>query len=202
MGSGSRWLIPLTEAVAQGEAKVGAKALRLAELGQAGFRVPRGFCLPVACYERFVRENKLDLKIELELGRKPLSSMRWEELWDTAHRIRAGFLAGTVPAVVSVAVRQAVDTLGSTRLLAVRSSAPGEDRGEMSFAGLHDSVVGSTGISAVLDAVRIVWASLCVNGSEDSLGRLTEGEPVTVDGHLGIVTIGPPDFALQGVTLV
>ncbi len=160
MGSNSRWLIPLTAAVAHGEAKVGAKALRLAELGQAGFRVPRGFCLPVACYERFLLENKLDLKIELELGRKPLSSMRWEELWDTALRIRSGFLAGTVTTVVSVAVRQAVDTLGSTRLLAVRSSAPGEDRGEMSFAGLHDSVVGSTGISAVLDAVRIVWASL------------------------------------------
>ena len=62
--------------------------------------------------------------------------------------------------------------------------------------------MGSTGIRALLDAVRIVWASLCVHGIEDSLGRLTEGDPVTVDGHLGIVTVGPPDFALEGVTLV
>ena len=42
----------------------------------------------------------------------------------------------------------------------------------------------------------------CVTGIEDLLGRLTEGDTVTVDGHLGIVTVGPPDFALEGVTLV
>lgn len=160
MGASSGWLIPLSEALAPGESKVGAKAVRLAQLGRAGFRVPRGFCLPVACYERFLHDNKLDLKIHLELGRKPLSSMRWEELWDTALRIRASFLAGEVPSAVSAAVRQVVDTLGPAQPLAVRSSAPGEDRGQMSFAGLHESVVGSTGMDAVLNAVRVVWASL------------------------------------------
>lgn len=41
----------------------------------------------------------------------------------------------------------------------------------------------------------------CVNGIEGLLGRLTDGNGVTVDGHLGIVTVGPPDFALEGVTL-
>ena len=41
----------------------------------------------------------------------------------------------------------------------------------------------------------------CVNGIEDLLGRLSEGAPITVDGHLGLVTVGPPDFALEGVTL-
>ena len=41
----------------------------------------------------------------------------------------------------------------------------------------------------------------CVNGIEDLLGRLKDGDPLTVDGHLGLVTVGPPDFALEGVTL-
>ena len=42
----------------------------------------------------------------------------------------------------------------------VRSSAPGEDAEDISFAGLHESVVGVRGREALLEAVRIVWSSL------------------------------------------
>ena len=97
MGAKSRWLIALAEAPALGKSKAGAKAVRLAQLARAGFRVPRGFYIPIAGYQRFLRHNQLQLKIQLELGRSPLASMRWEELWDTALRIRSGFLAGEVP---------------------------------------------------------------------------------------------------------
>ena len=41
----------------------------------------------------------------------------------------------------------------------------------------------------------------CVNGIEDLLGWLSDDDAVTVDGHLGIVTVGPPDFGLEGVTI-
>ena len=41
----------------------------------------------------------------------------------------------------------------------------------------------------------------CVNGIDDLLGRLDDGDSVTVDGHLGLVTVGPPDFSLEGVAL-
>jgi pyruvate,water dikinase len=44
--------------------------------------------------------------------------------------------------------------------VAVRSSAPGEDSQRLSFAGLHESIVGVKGDLAVLDAVQTVWASL------------------------------------------
>jgi len=44
--------------------------------------------------------------------------------------------------------------------VAVRSSAPGEDSQQLSFAGLHESIVGVKGDRAVVDAVRTVWASL------------------------------------------
>ncbi len=54
----------------------------------------------------------------------------------------------------------AVEELGAEKPLAVRSSAPGEDSANRSFAGLHESVVGVVGTDAVLDAVRVVWASL------------------------------------------
>jgi pyruvate,water dikinase len=35
----------------------------------------------------------------------------------------------------------------------------------------------------------------CVNGVTHVVDLLQDGDVVTVDGHLGIVTIGPPDFS-------
>ena len=37
----------------------------------------------------------------------------------------------------------------------------------------------------------------CVNGILHATELLADGELVTVDGHLGIVTIGPPEFDLE-----
>jgi pyruvate,water dikinase len=42
----------------------------------------------------------------------------------------------------------------------VRSSAPGEDSSKTSFAGLHESYVNISGEEAILDNIRLVWASL------------------------------------------
>jgi pyruvate,water dikinase len=37
----------------------------------------------------------------------------------------------------------------------------------------------------------------CVNGIPDATGLLRDGDLVTVDGHLGIVTVGPAEFDLE-----
>jgi pyruvate,water dikinase len=37
----------------------------------------------------------------------------------------------------------------------------------------------------------------CVNGIPNASQRLANGDIVTVDGYLGIVTIGPPEFDLE-----
>jgi phosphohistidine swiveling domain-containing protein len=44
--------------------------------------------------------------------------------------------------------------------VAVRSSAPGEDAAQTSFAGLHESYINVRGAQAILDHVLLVWASL------------------------------------------
>ena len=41
----------------------------------------------------------------------------------------------------------------------------------------------------------------CVNGVGELLECLEDGDRVTVDGYLGIVTVGDPDFELEGVSL-
>jgi pyruvate,water dikinase len=39
----------------------------------------------------------------------------------------------------------------------------------------------------------------CVNGIAGVVDLLRDGEQVTVDGYLGIVTVGPPELELEGV---
>jgi phosphohistidine swiveling domain-containing protein len=154
------WVISLEQAASCPEQFIGGKAAKLAQLAQSGFRVPGGFCITTAAYELFLEQQKLARVIQMELGRKPFTSMRWEEIWDVALRIRSAFLVAAMPNALAEAIGEAVENLGTTKALAVRSSAPGEDSAARSFAGLHESVVGVVGVRAVLDAVRVVWASL------------------------------------------
>ncbi len=160
MGSEESCIVPLVGAAAAGEGLVGGKAARLGSLIQAGFRVPRGFCITTSAYEQFVLETDLSGRIAMELGRKPLGAMRWEELWDAALRIRSAFLRAGIPDAVAGQIRRALADHIGDGAVAVRSSAPGEDSQQLSFAGLHESIVGVKGDRAVLYAVRAVWASL------------------------------------------
>jgi phosphohistidine swiveling domain-containing protein len=158
--TGVGWVIPLAQAADNDERLIGGKAAKLAQLAQAGFRVPAGFIITTWAYEQFVHGHSLARLIRIELGRKPFASMRWEEIWDVALRIRSAFLATPMPDALAQAIFTAVESLGVGKRLAVRSSAPGEDSAQRSFAGLHESVVGIVGNEAVIDAVRVVWASL------------------------------------------
>jgi len=93
--------VPLTGASVLGSRRVGGKAAKLSELIASGYRVPRGFCITTEAYRRFVVDDALNSRIEMELGRKALSSMRWEEIWDAALRIRAAFLQTPLPSDVA-----------------------------------------------------------------------------------------------------
>jgi pyruvate,water dikinase len=149
----------LAEAGDCAEDLVGGKARTLGRLLGAGYRVPGGFAITVRGYERVVESAGLQAKIQMELNRKRFSAMRWEEIWDAALRIRSAFLAAPMPDDVADPVRAAYRQLAAESV-AVRSSAPGEDASGQSHAGLHESLVGVRDEQGLLDAVRIVWASL------------------------------------------
>lgn len=155
-----KWIVNLPEAKTYGAQQVGGKAQALADLTAAGFPVPRALCLTVAAYGRFVRQTGLRQRIAMELGRKDLGDMRWEELWDASLRIRNLFLTTPWPPGMERRFRQEVEAYFGAKALVVRSSAPCEDSAAASFAGLHESFVNVRGTSALLDAVRKVWASL------------------------------------------
>ncbi len=160
MGPDERYVISLSEAADVEESRIGGKSRKLAQAVRAGLAVPRGFCIAAEAYEAFLFQTRLEEIVAAEVGRKPLDSMRWEEIWDAALRIRSAFLRTSIPPGLVESIRAGLKFLTPRVPLAVRSSAPGEDSGRSSFAGLHESVVGVLGEAAVLDAVRQVWASL------------------------------------------
>ena len=160
MGSDRPLLIPLDAPGQWDEQLVGGKAAKLAQLLCAGFEVPRGFCLTTRAYEVFVKEAGITAAIRMELGRKSMEGMRWEEIWDAALRIRSTFLAQRLSGLLRETVAEGLRGFDASTLLAVRSSAIGEDSAGRSFAGLHESIIGVRGQQAVEDAVRLVWASL------------------------------------------
>jgi pyruvate,water dikinase len=138
----------------------GGKAASLARLLQHDFPVPGGFCILTEAYRRFVDSTSLAERIRLELSRKEFRHMRWEELWDASLRIRHLFARTTLPPEVEEPLRERIEQSMGGAAAAVRSSAIGEDSGEISFAGLHESVLNVTGITNILQQVKNVWASL------------------------------------------
>jgi len=160
MDSARPFVIALSDAESSDETIIGGKAAKLAQLTSAGFNVPKGFCITTWAYESFLEENAITAAIRMELGRKSMDDMRWEEIWDAALRIRSLFLSHPYSEKLNREIESALESLDTSQPIAVRSSAPGEDAEGTSFAGLHESIIGVKGKKAVQDAVRLVWASL------------------------------------------
>jgi pyruvate,water dikinase len=161
-----RWLIPFADVSRATVKTLGGKAMMLARLQQEGFMVPAGYCLPVRVYHDFLVETGLDTFIAMELQRKDFREMRWEEIWDVSLRIRNHFLTRAWPkAMKGELLKDLGEGPANWSAVAVRSTAPGEDSTSQSFAGLHESRVMLQGAEAILEAIRIVWASLWSDGA-------------------------------------
>lgn len=140
--------------------RVGGKATTLAKLKRLGYQVPRSLSICTSAYSLYLEETGLNSRIMMELGRKDFQQMRWEEIWDAALRIRNLFLTTPIPKDLNIKLAASLTDSFGTQPLVIRSSAPGEDSGAASFAGLHSSYVNIYGIDAIMLAVRKVWASL------------------------------------------
>ena len=138
---------------------VGGKSFALSVLSGRGLRVPHTWCITSAAYHRFVSATGLKPRILMELNRKKFQDMRWEEMWDAALRIRSMFAQAPMPEDLAASLTNALEPKLPERCV-VRSSAPGEDSRQASFAGLHASFVNVVGMEAVLEHIKLVWASL------------------------------------------
>lgn len=151
-------IIPIDKVTPEDAPLIGGKGAALARLTSMGYRVPRGFCISTQIYRRFIESTGLNHKINVELGRRDLDAMRWEELWDTSLRIRGLFNTTPLPEDIRTLLLKEIRRW--TLPLVVRSSAPGEDSSTSSFAGLHESYVDVRKEEDVLEKIKLVWSSL------------------------------------------
>lgn len=154
------YAIPLLDVTESHRPYVGGKAFSLAMMARKGLRIPDGLCIATEAYRAYLAATGLGDRIGLELNRKRFEDMRWEEIWDASLRIRNMFLKTPVPGDLERELAGPISEIFSDRPVAVRSSAPGEDSSRTSFAGLHESYVNVRGPAAILEHIRLVWASL------------------------------------------
>ncbi len=153
-------IINLADLTANDLSRAGGKGVALGRLARAGLPVPPGVCITTDVYQQYLDGTGLRQRLPLLLERKPFSEMRWEELWDLGLRVRALFLNTPLPLGLAAELTVVLTPLFDELPVTVRSSAPAEDSASASFAGLHDSFVNVRGLPAILDHLRLVWASL------------------------------------------
>jgi pyruvate,water dikinase len=149
--------VPYVEWLGQAEGGIGAlggKGGSLDRLIRLGFRVPPGFCLTTAAFER-------------QLASIPEAAGLIERLPDDEARaaleaaVSSSALDPEVEAALGTALAQFAASAKWTGpiVFAVRSSGVGEDGTEASYAGLHETELG-VAPADVGAAARRCWASL------------------------------------------
>lgn len=142
-------------------ATVGGKGASLGELTRAGIRVPAGFAVTTAAFERFLAGIDADGSIRAMIS--AMSADDLPRLTAVTREIRQRIEAAQLPVEVRDSIVNAYGRLcaGADALpVAIRSSATSEDSADASFAGLQDTYLWVHGADAVVRSLRACWASL------------------------------------------
>ena len=179
-----RWL---GEVAGVDEPEVGGKAANLGEMTEAGFSVPPGFVVTAPAYldaldQLGIRKSLRALVRDHVAGRLLLA--------DVSSRARLLILNAGLPSGLTSAVTDSLEQLKEKRhgvtplVVAVRSSATGEDSEATSFAGVNESFTNMVTAEEVCAAIVQCWASLY---SERALVYRNEqgisGEPAMAVHH-------------------
>ncbi|WP_146341848.1 phosphoenolpyruvate synthase [Nesterenkonia sp. NBAIMH1] len=148
--------------------QVGGKNASLGEmvanLSEAGVRVPGGFATTADAYRELLAADGLDQRIERELSALDIEDVA--ELARVGARIRSWVQQQPFSAEFENDVRRAYaeliaeDPEPDSVTWAVRSSATAEDLPEASFAGQQETFLNIGGADNLLDALHRVFASL------------------------------------------
>ena len=162
MGRLDRALIAWFDDVDRHEASAaGGKGASLGDMARAGLRVPPGFVVCTATFQKFLHSSGLDKKIANAL--KKLDVEDSASLERVAQRLTRQ-IESQEPApewheAIVGAYRRLCAESGGTAVVAVRSSAAAEDSQAASFAGQQETYLNVYGDECVLRRVRACWGS-------------------------------------------
>lgn len=134
----------------------------IGELSSVGVRVPGGFATTAHAFRDFLSQTGLGQRIDEALA--DLDAEDVNALTKTGARIRSWMMSEPLPQPLHAAIEDAYRTLeaesGGEANVAVRSSATAEDLPDASFAGQQETFLNISGLDAVIEAIRHVFASL------------------------------------------
>jgi pyruvate,water dikinase len=189
---GARRLIALADLRAADADHFGGKSASLGELLHAGIPVPPGFALPAAAFTEFVAGAGLEGVIAQTLAG---AGEALDGTAAAAQRIGDAIRAAEMPPeLVSEVTASYTGLADGACAVAVRSSALGEDSAEATFAGQQETILWVRGADAVVDAVRVCWASLYSAEAISYRRRLQESVPA-----MGVTVQQMVDAAVSGV---
>ncbi|PVZ06348.1 phosphoenolpyruvate synthase [Actinomycetospora cinnamomea] len=148
---------PLSDVRAGDAEQVGGKAAHLGELIAAGFPVPDGFVLPAEAYRAAM--DAAGVRASLSAGHDDARSASPARLPDLCEALAGRVRAAGMPAALEEHVRAAWRRLGAP-VVAVRSSAVGEDGAQASFAGMNASFTNVRDADELVARIVDCWASL------------------------------------------
>ena len=147
----------LAEVRASDADQVGGKAAHLGELISAGFPVPAGFVLPAEAYRAAM--EAAGVRAALAAGHDEARAAAPERLPDLCETLAGRVRAAGMPPALEEHVRTAWRRLGAP-VVAVRSSAVGEDGAQASFAGMNASFTNVQDADELVRRIVDCWASL------------------------------------------
>lgn len=151
----TQFITQLSEAT--GVAECGGKAARLGEMLRLGLSVPDGLVITDRAFQHWLGKNQLGTSIEALV--QTTSSDNPASIARAADDIKSLVMAAALPSELIVAVEASVPHLLSQSMVAVRSSACGEDSTDAAFAGQLDSFLNVNSMESLLRSVQSCWAS-------------------------------------------
>ncbi|SMY32829.1 phosphoenolpyruvate synthase [Photobacterium andalusiense] len=145
--------------------RVGGKNASLGEmvanLSNAGVKVPNGYATTSYAFNQFLQADGLSQRIYALLDKLNVDDVN--ALKQAGETIRNWVLENPLPAALEADIRRCYQELGEgdeMLSVAVRSSATAEDLPDASFAGQQETFLNVRGIDAVIEATKHVFASL------------------------------------------
>ena len=140
--------------------EAGGKGANMGEMVAAKLPVPPGFVLLRDCYRNSMRSGGVDAELNALHREAMKNAADTSRLADLCERMQGLVHKAGVADGLRDPILAAYHALGPDAVVAVRSSATGEDGRDASFAGMNATITNVTGDDELVDAVLRCWMSL------------------------------------------